>query len=117
VWVLSPEGAEVSADEPGAIHCRYIGREADEDDGVVRPIVGVFSGHAWNANQGPDGAGVGGETRRMSEIQMRPDTGWAHRVDAQVKTHLTLGAPEVGEAAGESRSVDTFVELLLIEVA
>lgn len=118
MWAISAAGddtTESAADDPGAIHVRFIGPEPDEG-GVLRDVLGLFSGHAWSAADGVGGVRVQGETRRMSEVQLRREDGWAQRVDARVETRLALAAPdgEAGEASGEQRTIDTVVELLLM---
>jgi hypothetical protein len=107
VWTRSV--SDDAEEDPMVVHARFIGREAG-DDAVIRPVVGTFSGHAWNAGSGMEGVQVQGETRRMAEVSFRADDGWAHRVDARVESTLRIGADDAENGA---RTIETIVEMLL----
>jgi hypothetical protein len=109
MWIVGPDGQEATPETTGAVHLRFLGRERGED-GAPYDVVATFTGQAWTARPGGDGTVVQGETRRMTEIQLALDDGWAARVDGRVESTLRFEAPAGVEAP--SRTVRTTVELL-----
>lgn len=107
VWTRS--SSDESDEDPLIVHARFIGLEPG-DDGVVRPVVGTFSGHAWSAGQGMEGVQVQGEVRRMAEVSFRQPDGWAQRADSRVESTLRIA----GDAEQGARSIITVVEMLLM---